>query len=208
MVNINNIAAFYDLDKTIIRQNLYSIFFNTFIKKSSKILAKFYIPVLFVLSKLFKNNEFIRHGMIWSLSGYNKKYIQLEWREYLKANLDTIMIKCIQESIENHLSANHKLFILTNNIDVLVGPLAELLGFTDYRAINVSVDSSENILSTSLLKKISIDKKMELFNLSTEYKIDLSKSFGYGDSIEDYEFLRELTSAYLLNKDQLMKFNK
>lgn len=207
-MSLQSKGAFFDLDKTLIKGNLFFIFFKFLQKeKFTSIYSYLYIILLLMLSKLLNNREFIRHGMIMSISGNDKSEILKKWKGYVKVNVAKMLIQPSKDILLKHKNEGTLIFILTNNLDIAVEPIADILGVTKYISIT-NYEVRKGIIKHKLrFKKISIDKYKEAMKIINGYSINTDASFGYGDSIEDFAFLRTLGNSFIVkNCNQIVPF--
>jgi HAD superfamily phosphoserine phosphatase-like hydrolase len=204
----NSTAAFFDLDKTLIKGNLYIIFLKMLQKQRwTTVFSYFYLIPLMIISKMLNNNELIRHGMIFSIRNMKRNEVINIWRKYVIENKETIFIKSTLNALRKHKENQLNIIILTNNLDVLVDPIVEILEVDDFVSITTTMNNKGGIKLPNLLKVISIVKTKEIERIAAQQQINLLESFGYGDSKEDYDFLRIVGHPFLIkDNDEIVSF--
>ena len=103
------------------------------------------------------------------------------------------------EQIKYHKKEGHKIYIITGTLDLIVAPLASFLEIDGFVAAEPEVVYGK--LTGKLLNKpISGTAKREaIIRIATTQNIDLSRSYGYGDSQADLELLEAVSFPTVVN---------
>lgn len=203
------IAAVFDLDKTIISTTLFNLFISAYVRRKDFPWTAFlYMPILLLLSVALRNKKFIRNGIIMMLYKKNKIELSTYWNRFLQDLPHDIYIHAVDEKINEHKRLGHFIIILTNNIDFIAEQIVKKYNVDALKATETTTDQNHTIINPRpFLSEIKMDKRSTLVELSKKMKIDLNASFGYGDSPEDYEFLKIVGNPYLvIGKEKIVPF--
>ena len=206
----SNIGAFFDLEKTLIKKNLFSVFLKFAINK--KFISPIKLPwliILFILSKVTKSNTPIRQGIYWIVSGLNKQEITAAWKDYLILIINNLLIEETLIRLKDHHIKAHFLVMLTNNLDFIIEPIKLFFNFNLVVSLNTYETEEGTIFKhMSFFKSIGLNKEKEVIRICDENKLVRNKSYGYGDSQEDIGFLKQLGNAYIIkNCQNVIKLN-
>ena len=117
------------------------------------------------------------------------------------------------EEVEMHQRAGRRLILLSGGIDVVLRPLAQMLG-ADLLAQRLIADGdrltgeyrSYQLLDEELVVPVQgLNKMQALRRYAENYDIDLAKSFAYGDSINDAPVLAAVGRAIAINPDRRLQ---
>jgi HAD superfamily hydrolase (TIGR01490 family) len=118
------------------------------------------------------------------------KFSDLEFvnNQVIKLSGD-IVYRYTRNVVEYHLNKNHKVFFISGSPEFLVKKMAEKYGVTDYRGSKYILDDNGLFTGDVIRMWKSNNKEMVLNNFVSEYNIDLSRSYSYGDTLGDYSML-------------------
>ncbi|MBN1923837.1 MAG: HAD family hydrolase [Nanoarchaeota archaeon] len=204
------VAAFFDLDGTIVR-GVSSVRFSRFLIRRKILPIKLSVlkPTLKTVFNYFKGNikEYMDGAddiMAASMKGLSKKVIELQAKQYVRLELDKVYKKTLK-AINEHKSKNHLLFLLSASFDELVKEFGKLLGFDE--SIGTRLETRKGVY-TGVIKSPSMigeDRAVIVKKLAKKYNVDLSKSFAYGDSFNDKEVLKIVGNPFVVNPDDFMR---
>ena len=103
------------------------------------------------------------------------------------------------ERIEEHRRAGHRTVLVTGSLDLLVSPVAEL--FDD--VVAGRMDQVDGVLTGYLAAPPLVDEARAqwLKRYAQDHGLDLSRSYGYGDSVADVSWLSLVGHPYAVNPD-------
>lgn len=103
------------------------------------------------------------------------------------------------ERIKEHREAGHRTVLVTGSIDTLVAPLAGLFD----EVVASSMHEHDGILTGYLAKPPLVDEARAawLSQYADEHGLNLSQSYGYGDSHADLVWLQMLGNPHAVNPD-------
>lgn len=103
------------------------------------------------------------------------------------------------ERIREHRAAGHRTVLVTGSLDLLVSPIAEL--FDD--VVAGRMDQVDGVLTGYLATPPLVDEARAqwLKRYAQDHGLDLSRSYGYGDSVADASWLSLLGHPFAVNPD-------
>ncbi len=110
-----------------------------------------------------------------------------------------IVYRYTRNVVEYHLNKNHKVFFISGSPEFLVKKMAEKYGVTDYRGSKYILDDNGLFTGDVIRMWKSNNKEKVLNSFVSEYNIDLSKSYSYGDTLGDYSMLKMTKNPVAFN---------
>lgn len=103
------------------------------------------------------------------------------------------------ERIREHRAAGHRTVLVTGSLDLLVSPIAEL--FDD--VVAGRMDQVDGVLTGYLATPPLVDEARAqwLKRYAQDHGLDLSRSYGYGDSVADASWLSLVGHPFAVNPD-------
>lgn len=187
------IAAFYDVDETILNINSMSSFF--------KFISMHYNTLGFVLNKKellsYINNGGDDRVMINKLyykclKGYTIQHIFEAGKLWFNdCVLDkNVYNKPVIDSMINHQLQGHKVVLVSGSMRPLLEPIAELLNIDNLLCTSLCVNNQGVITGdVSGYPTVGIGKRVIIEKFANHHNIDLSKSYSYGDDVSDIQML-------------------
>lgn len=199
------IAAFFDIDGTLYRDQLMLGHFKKLIKYEvldssvwhSKAKAKYdkwdmrkgdFEEYLLEIAEIYIN----------SIKGLNKQDIDFVTKQTIDL-LGSRVYKFTRKQIEWHLEQGHKVIFISGGPDFLVEGMSKRYKATDFVATQYLVD--DNGLFTGELVPMweSKDKIVQLKNFVKKYDIDLKESYAYGDTNGDLSMCKQVGKPCVIN---------
>lgn len=124
-------------------------------------------------------------------------------REAVDGKLGEDMLKLLKPGalarIEEHRAAGHRTVLVTGSLDLLVAPVADL--FDD--VVAGSMVERDGVLTGYLATPPLVDEARAqwLKKYAEDNGYDLTRSFGYGDSVADSSWLGLVGHPYAVNPD-------
>jgi HAD superfamily hydrolase (TIGR01490 family) len=197
---MGRIAAVFDVDQTLIQGKTEILFFRYLVRHGL-------LPTPRALSYLGR--------LAWSPRERfrDKTYLQgLPVAETLH-----LARKCYQENIAPRLSAagsacvrehqdqGHDIVLLTGSLAFLTLPLKEALGADWLIATEVAANGSRFTGEVTGLHPRGENKLRLLMELSRAQDLDLSRSFAYGDHLQDFHLFRRIGNPVAVNPSWRLK---
>ena len=190
-------AAFFDLDGTLTKKNIYPLILLEYLKHhlSLKNCKKVF--------DLAMNRLALRHGFFYlsairMLKGVNYEDLMAHFQPFLSARVKDIFYSEMLALVRLHREQGNLLFLITEEPDVIALPVARFLKMKGFGTEVHMVDGQFTGQINGHILKDEMKRDLVL-DLAKKYKIDLSKSFAYGNSWHDYPMLRMVGHAYLVN---------
>lgn len=198
----NHIAAFFDLDRTLINDFSAKKFVQSRLlsgKTTAKeLLSQFATILLYGAGN--RDFEVLTKLSALGVKGIKEKdFTTLGQEVYKKHLIDTIYPEA-RTLIASHLEKGHKIVIISAATVYQIKPIADELGISDIYCTEMEVNRGK---FTGQIKemcwgegKANAGKKFAKQN-----NIDLSKSFFYTDSFDDYPLLEIVGKPHAVNPD-------
>ncbi len=191
------VAAFFDLDGTFVRGASGVRFIKHLIRKKVVALRpRMLISTLKMIYPLLKGdlNLYLDETleMLASLfKGKDKKTIEDEVERYYKREKRYI-IKDTMERFEWHKGKGHLVILLSASPEELVVRFGNFVGFD--HSYGTKFEVVDGKYSGKILPPFMVGKgRVEFLNqLSRRFKIDLKRSYAYGNSVNDIGVLRKV----------------
>lgn len=202
---LKNIGAFFDIDGTIFRDSLMTANFKKLLKYEI-ISNKTYYKDVYDIEKLWSRRYGQYDDYITTIStvyAENLKGVNMDF-------LNFIADKTIEDSYEDiykysrarlnfHKEAGHLIFFISGSPDFLVSRMAKKYNAADYRGTNYIPDENNNFSGKISMMWNSENKYLAMQELLSEYNIDLSKSYAYGDTNGDISMLKLVGNPIAIN---------
>ncbi len=199
-------AAFYDLDGTLVRTNLVHSYIYTALNEGSlarmvtKTVGGFArLPLFWAVDQLDRLafNELL-------FAQYEGQY-QDRLMEFAADHFETVLKPNIYpgayELVETSKKRNIRQVLISGNLDIMVRPLAEHLGFDDM--ITNRLEFKKGKATGKLIPPVlaGANKARFIQEYARAHDIDLLQSYGYSDSYSDYPMLAVLGKPAAVNPD-------
>ena len=132
------------------------------------------------------------------LKGINKTYIEFIASQVININWDKVY-RYTRARIRWHKDQNHLIFFISGAPDFLVEKMAEKYQVTDFKATKYIVDENNNFTGEVVIMWDSENKKKAITELVNQYKVDLERSFSYGDTNGDLSMLKIVGNPVAVN---------
>ncbi len=198
----NHIAAFFDLDRTIINDFSAKKFMQSRLlsgKSTAKeILSQFAAILLYASGN--RDFEVLTKLSAIGIKGLKEKDFIKLGEEVYENHLENTIYPESRILIKSHLEKGHKVVIISAATSYQIKPIANELGITDIFCTELEVKKGKFTGNVQEMcwgeGKAKAGRKFAKAN-----NIDLSKSFFYTDSIEDYPLLEIVGKPFATNPD-------
>lgn len=190
-------AVFFDIDGTITKTNISNLiikhyFLNHVNKKGFSKLTKYIFDKSFLKHVLFYKRS------VKSLTGTSVDEFQKSLEDYILKHGDKIFYEEMLEIISLYKKRGDLVFLVTEEPIELVSPIAK---FLDVKIVGTTLGIEDGRFTGKIVGPIikGLHKKEVVTKLAQEYNIDLKRSYAYGNSWHDYEMLRAVGQATVIN---------
>ncbi|MCG7428186.1 HAD-IB family hydrolase [Helcobacillus sp. ACRRO] len=201
----SDVLAVFDLDGTVIAQNIVQQYLSimratrprrAWAAESAKLASA--LPQ-YLLAESRDRSEFIR-----SVNRRYRGYTPAELRGVLSGELGEKIRASIRDEararIEEHRKAGHRTVLVTGALDLLVEPIADL--FDDVVATRMHLGDDGRLTGYLATPPVVDEARANwLRKYADEHGLDLTKSYGYGDSVADASWLRLLGHPSAISPD-------
>ena len=201
------VAAFFDVDGTIINSNvvyhyLYlatkdRIWINRWIKY---IWIAFQVPLYLILDSIDRslfNKVFYRNYRDMSVA----KSFDLSQDYFNKKLCDHIFPSAIDYIIK-HQKQGNIVVLVTGSLNFIIKPLADFLKVYNVISTHLKIEGEHYTGEIIGIPLAGEEKLTQISNFAKDLNIDLSKSYAYGDSIADLFMLNGVGNPVVINPEK------
>ncbi|WP_424808917.1 HAD-IB family hydrolase [Rhodococcus sp. 27YEA15] len=203
------IAAFFDLDKTIIAKSSTLAFSKPFFAQGlinrRSVLKSSYAQFLFLLSGADHDQmERMREHLTAMCAGWDVEQVRAIVAETLHDIVDPLVFAEAADLIADHKLRGHDVIVVSASGEEIVAPIAEALGAS--RSVATSMTEVDGHYTGEVDFYCYGPGKVEAMErLATEYGYDLSTSYAYSDSITDLPMLAAVGHPTAVNPDRALR---
>ncbi|AIG63549.1 phosphoserine phosphatase [Corynebacterium atypicum] len=203
------VAAFFDLDKTIIATSSTFAFGREFLHKGMitpvEALQMTLAKTTFMISGMSgEQMDTTRDQLTNLISGWQESDV----RKITEETLHTVLVPTIyaeaRELIRFHQQAGHDVIIVSASAEDLVRPIAQELGVYDVVATQLEVKDGRYTGEILRYNK-GASKAASIAKLAQSRHYDLSASYAYTDSDTDSSMLSAVGNPVAVNPDRMLK---
>jgi HAD superfamily hydrolase (TIGR01490 family) len=203
------VAAFFDLDKTIIAKSSTLAFSRPFFQggliNRRAVLKGAYAQFVYMLAGADEDQMERMRGYITALcAGWDVDQVRSIVEETLHDIVDPLVYKEATQLIAEHREQGHDVVVLSASGDELVGPIAELVSATH------SVGSRATIVDGRYTGDMEFycageNKAVAARKLATEHGYQLEYCHAYSDSVADLPLLTAVGHPTVVNPDRALR---
>ncbi len=203
------VAAFFDLDKTIIAKSSALAFSRPFFDQGlinrRTVLKSSYAQFLFLVSGADRDQvERMRKHVIDMCNGWDVEQVQAIVAETLEDVVAPLVFAEAAELIDGHRALGHRIVIVSASGEEVAGPIGRLVGADDVLATQM------RIIDGRYAGEIEFycygdAKAQAMRDYAAENGIDLERSFAYSDSSTDIPMLEAVGHPTAINPDRLLR---
>lgn len=197
---MGRVAAIFDVDQTLVQGHTERLFFR-YLRRRGLISMP---QALNFLSQLAYNpqNRFQDKSYLAGLEVEQVSRLARQcYQEEISPRVSMPGIACVLE----HQARGHALVLLTGSLSVLLLPLKEELGADWLIATELRRDNGKFTGEISDLHPRGENKLRLLLELSRAQGLDLSRSYAYGDHIQDLHLFRRIGYPVAVNPSWRLK---
>ncbi|MGA9873736.1 MAG: HAD-IB family hydrolase [Rhodococcus sp. (in: high G+C Gram-positive bacteria)] len=203
------IAAFFDLDKTIIAKSSTLAFSRPFFDQGlinrRAVLKSSYAQFLFLLSGADHDQmERMRAHIASMCAGWDVEQVRSIVAETLHDIVDPLVFAEAADMIADHKLRGHDVVVVSASGEEIVRPIAEALGTDVSMATRMEVEDGR-YNGTVEFYCYGEGKVEAMKNLSAERNYDLTQCFAYSDSITDLPMLHAVGHPTAVNPDRALR---
>ena len=197
---MSRVAAIFDVDQTLIQGSTERLFFRYLV-------AQGLLPVpraLGYLGRLAWNPQerFRDKTYLQGLPVAETLHLARQcYQENIAPRLSAVGLACVRE----HQTQGHDIVLLTGSLAFLTIPLQEKLGAQWLIATEVVQNGSRFTGEINGLHPRGENKLRLLLDLSRAQDLDLSRSFAYGDHLQDFHLFRRIGYPVAVNPSWRLK---
>lgn len=204
------VAAFFDLDHTIIATSASFAFNNEFIKSglmSRMSLAKMAVSRLAIA---FTPSGVAEHERVREIAGDAVRGMtRTEVQRVIAESLDEIIAPKVfaeaKELIADHRNQGHEVIVLSAGAAEMVEPVAHMLGVQEFRATQMEVDEDNRYTGRIEFYCFADNKAVALREIAAQRGIDMSASYAYSDSDSDIAMLSSVGHPVAVNPNRQLR---
>lgn len=203
------IAAFFDLDKTILAKSSSFVFAKPFFKEGligrADVIRSAYAQFMFLASGADHDQmEMMRKYMSELVTGWDAEKVQTIVSETLDEIVDPLVYQEAVDLIAEHKAQGHAVIIISSSGTDVVEPIAARLG-ADI-AIGTQVEIVDGKYTGEIIFYAYGEGKAEaMHTLAEEYGYDLSECYAYSDSQTDIPMLQTVGHPFAVNPDSELR---
>ncbi len=204
------VAAFFDLDGTFVKGASGVRFIKHLMrKKIVTVKPMLFLSTLKMIYPLLKGdlNLYLDESleMLATLfKGKEKKLIEREAELYCKRE-KRYVIKQTKELFDWHKNKGHLIILLSASPDELVSRFGNLIGFDHSYGTNFEVIDGKYTGKISPPFMVGKGRVEFLNELSKRFKVDLKRSYAYGNSVNDIGVLRSVGNPVAIRPTSLLR---
>ena len=197
---MSRVVAIFDVDQTLVQGYTERLFFRYLV-------AQGLLPVLRALSYLgrltwnprerFRDKTYLQGLPVPEILHLARQCYQ----EHIAPRLSAVGVACVRE----HQVQGHDIVLLTGSLAFLIAPLQEELGADWLIATEVGQNGSRFTGEITGLHPRGESKLRLLLELSRAQNLDLSRSFAYGDHLQDFHLFRRIGYPVAVNPSWRLK---
>ncbi len=202
------IAAFFDIDGTIYRNQLMLDHFKKLITYDVFDPSLFSGEVKRKYENWYRRNgdfeeylETIAKIYLEGLRGLNKEDIEFVSRQTIRVFGDKVY-RFSRNRIRWHLEQGHKVIFISGGPDFLVRHMAEKYKANYFSATRYLLDENGNFNGELIPMWESKDKIIQIQKYTNELGIDLEKSYAYGDTNGDLLMMKMVGNQFIINPNR------
>lgn len=203
------VAAFFDLDKTVIAKSSAFVFSKPFYAQGllnrRAVLESSYAHFLFLLSGADHDQmERMRANLANMCAGWDVEQVKSIVAETLHELVDPLIYAEAADLIADHKIRGHDVVIVSASGEEIVGPIAEVLGASHTAATRMVVADGKYTGDIEFYcygegKVAAIEK------LAAAEGYDLSRCYAYSDSVTDVPMLSAVGHPTAVNPDRALR---
>ena len=203
------VAAFFDLDKTIIAMSSTYAYGREFLNSGLISPVEALQLSLAQATYMFAGHtseqmDNTRDQLTAMVRGWDVQQVRTIAEETMHTVVTPTIYAEARELIEYHQERGHDVIIISASVKELVEPIARELGVDN--TVNTILESSEGRYTGEVLFYCKGDaKRQAIFDMAETHDYDLARSFAYSDAFTDVPMLETVGNPVAVNPDRALK---
>ncbi|MBL1077306.1 HAD-IB family hydrolase [Nocardia sp. 2] len=203
------VAAFFDLDKTVIARSSAFVFSKPFLDQGllsrRAVLESSYAHFLFLLSGADHDQmERMREHLTRMCAGWDVEQVRSVVAETLHDIVDPLIYAEAADLIADHRIRGHEVIIVSASGEEVVGPIAAALGADHVAATRMVVENNRYTGEVEFYC-YGEGKVQAMEKLAAEHGYDLERCYAYSDSVTDLPMLSAVGHPTAVNPDRALR---
>lgn len=203
------VAAFFDLDKTIIATSSATAFSKGFLAQGlltrRSVVASAYAQLAYLLGGADETStERLRVALARTVVGWDVAQVSSIVRETLHESIDPTVYAEAVELIDQHHAAGHDVVVVSASGAEVVEPIAEMLGADAVVATRMAVADGRYTGEIDFYA-YGENKAVAVRELAAARGYDLDASYAYSDSVTDAPMLAAVGHGHVVNPDRALR---
>lgn len=205
----NRVAAFFDLDKTIIAKSSAYAFNKQLLERgiiSPKDMMQMALSHALYMSQGHDESqmEATREQFSALIAGHSARELRQVAIETLEKNITPYIYAEALDLIREHRAQGHQVFIISASARQLVEPIAHALGI--YNVVSTELEVRDGVFTgeTEFFCR-GKNKALQMRRIAEKHQLDLAECFAYSDSITDEPMLSEVGHPVVVNPDRALR---
>ncbi|GAA3891803.1 HAD-IB family hydrolase [Saccharothrix violaceirubra] len=205
----SRVAAFFDLDKTVIAKSSTLAFSRPFFQEGlinrRAVLKSAYAQFVFMLAGADADQMDRMRSHITALcAGWDVEQVRSIVDETLHDIVDPLVYKEATQLITDHRTEGHDVVVVSASGEELVAPISTMVGAT--RSVGTRMVVTDGRYSGDVdFYCAGENKAVAVKRLAEEYGYDLTRCFAYSDSITDLPLLEAVGHPTAVNPDRALR---
>lgn len=202
-------AAFFDLDKTIIATSSSAAFSRSFyegglVTRTDAIRSAYSQFVFLIGGADERQTNRLRDSLSNLIKGWEVEKVRAIVKDTIHQHIDPVVFDEALDLIRRHHENGRDVIIVSASGSELVKPIAKLLGADGH--IATKMESKKGVYTGAITFYAYGQAKADaIVALAAKRGYDLSRSFGYSDSITDAPMLNVVGHGFAVNPDREMR---
>ena len=202
-------AAFFDLDKTIIATSSATAFSRPFLADGllsrRDVIRTAYAQFLYLVGGADADQtERLRAQLARTVVGWEAAHVATIVEETLHASIDAAVYAEAVALIEDHHAAGRDVVIVSASGEVVVRPIAAVLGADHVIASRLAVVDGRYTGEIDFYA-YGENKAAAMRDAAERYGYDLAESYAYSDSVTDAPMLAAVGHGFAVNPDRALR---
>lgn len=205
----SRVAAFFDLDKTIIAKSSAYAFNKQFLERG--IISPTDMLQMALSHALYMSQghdeaqmEATREQFSALIAGHSARELRQVAIETLEQNITPYIYAEALELIREHRAQGHHVFIISASAQQIVEPIAQALGVYNVVATELEVRDGLFTGETEFFCR-GENKAVQMRRIAEKRQFDLAECFAYSDSITDEPMLSAVGHPVVVNPDRALR---
>jgi HAD superfamily hydrolase (TIGR01490 family) len=203
------IAAFFDLDKTVIAKSSTLAFSRPFFQEGlinrRAVLKSAYAQFVFMLAGADADQMDRMRSHITALcAGWDVEQVRSIVDETLHDIVDPLVYKEATQLITDHKAEGHDVVVVSASGEELVAPIASMVGATHSVGTKMIVNDGRYTGDIDFYCAAE-NKAVAVKELAEKFDYDLTKCYAYSDSVTDLPLLEAVGHPTVVNPDRALR---